>query len=225
MDISYLGHSSFKMVVNSSPGGVKTKVSIITDPFDPSMVGLKYPKQISDIVTISHDHSDHNASDNVSEVKRIVSGPGEYEIMGVSIIGISSFHDKEKGASRGKNTIYVFEADGLRFAHLGDLGEMLSDNKVNEIGNVDIVMIPVGGDYTIGPKEASDLVGKIGVSFIIPMHYKVNGLGSTFTSLVSVDDFLKEAGLTVEKMTKFSIKKEDISEEQNAKIVVLESKN
>jgi L-ascorbate metabolism protein UlaG (beta-lactamase superfamily) len=102
MDITYLGHSSFK---------IKTKTAtVITDPFDPQMVGLKYSGVEGEIVTVSHAHRDHNAVDKVAGVKKVVEGPGEYEIMGVSIIGYPSFHDAKEGAERGKNTIYIIES-------------------------------------------------------------------------------------------------------------------
>jgi len=217
MEISYLGHSSFK---------IKTKTAtIITDPFDSSMVGLKFSGVEGDIVTVSHDHEDHNKSERVAGVKRIVSGPGEYEISGVSIIGIPCFHDEKNGDLRGKNTIYVYEAEGLRFAHLGDLGHILSDEVVDQMGTIDILMIPVGGEFTIGPKEASGVVGKIDPYFIIPMHYQAKGLNpETFSKLYPVENFLKEVGLPVENLPKFSVKKEDILENQNSKVILLEKK-
>src|SRR3989344_7397522 len=103
MDISYLGHSSFLISGKSS--------KVVTDPFDPKMVGLKYPKVSAQIVTISHDHEDHNKQELVTEVKKVINGPGEYEIEGISILGYSSFHDDQKGQKRGKNIIYVIEVD------------------------------------------------------------------------------------------------------------------
>lgn len=217
MEIIYLGHSSFK---------IKTKTAIIiTDPFDSAVVGLKYSGVEGDIVTVSHDHGDHNKSEKVSGVKKIVSGPGEYEISGVSIMGFASYHDDKEGVLRGKNTIYVFEAEGLRIVHLGDLGHLLSDQLVDSMGTIDILMIPVGGEFTIGPKEAVEVVGKIDPYFVIPMHYQTPGLNpDTFSKLAPVEDFLKEAGLTSENLPKFSIKKEDILDDQNSKVIVLEKK-
>jgi L-ascorbate metabolism protein UlaG (beta-lactamase superfamily) len=217
MDIIYLGHSSFK---------IKTKTAtLITDPFDPAMVGLKYSGVTGDIVTISHDHKDHNAGTRVSGVRKIVDGPGEYEIMGVSIMGYPSFHDSQKGEARGKNTIYVIEADGLRIVHLGDLGHQLSEDMVNEIGDTDVLFVPVGGEFTIGPKEASQAISEIDPFFVIPMHYQVEGLNpETFSKLLPVESFLKESGLPFEKLPKFSLKKEDIVEDQTAKVIVLEKK-
>ncbi|MFC1625499.1 MBL fold metallo-hydrolase [Patescibacteria group bacterium] len=217
MDITYLGHSSFK---------IKTKTAVLVcDPFDPTYVGLKYSGVEGDIVTISHDHSDHNKAELVKGNKKVVNGPGEYEIMGVSLIGISSFHDTKHGGERGKNTIYVIEADGLRLAHLGDVGHTLSDNILEQIGDIDVLMIPVGGEYTIGPKEVVETVNKIDPYFVIPMHYQTTGLNpQTFSKLEPADTFLKQMGLTVEKSSKFSIKKEEIIKDQGIKIILLEKK-
>lgn len=217
MDIIYLGHSSFK---------IKTKAAtVITDPFDPQMVGLKYSGVEGEIVTVSHAHQDHNATGKVSGIKKIVEGPGEYEISGVSIMGFPSFHDDKGGEERGKNTIFVIEADGLRLVHLGDLGHLLSDELVDEIGDVDVLMIPVGGSFTIGPKEATEIVSKIEPFFVLPMHYKMAGLNpAAFDKLQPVEAFLKESGLPVESLPKFSIKKEDILEDQNTKVIVLQPK-
>jgi L-ascorbate metabolism protein UlaG (beta-lactamase superfamily) len=217
MDITYLGHSSFK---------IKTKnATIITDPFDPKMVGLKYSGVEGDIVTVSHSHRDHSAVEKVSGFKKILEGPGEYEIMGVSIIGYPSFHDSKEGSERGKNTVYVFESDRLRLAHLGDLGHVLSDDLVNDMGSIDILMVPVGGQYTIGPKEAVEVVEKIDPYFIIPMHYQTPGLNpETFSALEPVETFLKEVGKPVENLPKFTIKHDDIIDNQSSKVIVLEKK-
>lgn len=209
MDISYIGHSSFKIRTKSA--------TVITDPFDPAVAGIKFPPQEADIVTISHDHADHNYLEKISGYKKVVAGPGEYEIMGISIIGISTFHDDKEGSERGKNTIYVYEAEGLRIVHLGDLGHALSESQIEALGEVDILMIPVGGVYTIGPKEASDLVSAVEPYFVIPMHFGGD-------KLQPLEAFLKEVGQEGEKMSKFSIKKMDIEENQNTKVVVLENK-
>jgi len=217
MEITYLGHSSFK---------IKTKTaSVVTDPYDTTMVGLKYSGVEGDIVTISHDHNDHNAESKVAGVKKVVKGPGEYEIMGVSILGYPSFHDASGGADRGRNTIYVFEAEGLRLAHLGDLGHPLGDDLIEKMGSIDVLIVPVGGEYTIGPKEASEVVSKVDPYFVIPMHYQALGLNpATFSKLEPVEVFLKEVGMTVENLPKFTIKKEDILEDQSTKVIVLEKK-
>jgi L-ascorbate metabolism protein UlaG (beta-lactamase superfamily) len=217
MEIVYLGHSSFKL------SGKNTK--LITDPFDSSMVGIKYPKVEADIVTISHHHNDHDKSEQVSEVKKIVDGPGEYEIGGVSIIGISSFHDDKKGAERGKNTIYLIEMDGLKILHLGDLGHLLTDKEKSEIGNIDVMFVPVGGEYTIDAKTAFEIVKSISPKVVIPMHYKLDGAkeGGTSSKLSAVDEFLTISGLAVEKMPKLSIKPDTFPADE-IKVVVLDVK-
>lgn len=215
MDISFLGHSSFRLKGNQA--------SVVTDPYD-EYVGFKFPRVAADIVTVSHEHDDHNKVQSVGGVKRIVSGPGEYEIKEISIIGISSFHDEVKGAKRGRNTVYVFEMDGLRLAHLGDLGHKLPEKTLEKIGDLDILMIPVGGEFTIGPTEAVQIVRDIEPKIVIPMHYQTPGLNpEVFAKLSSVELFLAEIGLPVEKKDRLSIKKESIGEE--SRVILLEKKN
>jgi len=213
VDITYLGHSSFRL---------KSKdATVVTDPFDPKMVGLKYSGVEADVVTISHHHQDHDKHELVKGVKKVVDGPGEYEIMGVSIIGLSTFHDDKKGAERGPNTIYVFEADGFRIAHLGDLGHPLNQVLVEAMGNIDILILPVGGIFTIGPEEAAEIVREIEPKIVIPMHYQQPRLNpENFSKLLGVETFLKEVGLPVENLAKLSIKKEELAEV--SKVVVLE---
>lgn len=141
MDISFLGHSAFKLKGKTA--------SVVTDPYDPS-IGLKFPKTEADIVTITHDHLDHNAADQVGGNPFVISGPGEYEVKGIKIIGVPSFHDEKKGEVRGKNTIYNIKIDGLYICHLGDLGQTeLGSEQSDAIGQVDVLLIPVGGFYTI----------------------------------------------------------------------------
>lgn len=215
MDIIYLGHSSFKLKGKNA--------TVITDPFDPQMVGLKYPSQEADIVTISHQHEDHNQIDLVKNVKRVVDGPGEYEIAGVSIIGISTFHDDKKGEERGKNTVFVFEIDDLRIAHLGDLGHKLSSESIEEMGEIDILLIPVGGKYTIDSQTAVEVVRSIEPVLIIPMHFNSEGLNpEVFEGVEKPEEFVNAMGVPSEKLEKLIIKKSDIGEEQ--KIILLEKK-
>lgn len=217
MDITYLGHSSFKIKAKNT--------AVVTDPFDSKFVGIKFPGTEADIVTVSHNHADHNQSALVKGVKKIIDGPGEYEVMGISILGFPSFHDPKSGELRGKNTIFVYEIEGLRLAHLGDLGESLTDEQVSRMGNIDILFVPVGGEYTIGPKEAVEIVGKIDPYYIIPMHYQLPQLNqANFAKLYPVTDFLSQSGLPVETLVKFSVKKEDILADQSTKVIVLESK-
>ena len=215
MDITYLGHSSFKIKGKSG--------SVVTDPFDPKMVGIKYAGVEGDIVTISHHHDDHDKAELVKNTEKVIDGPGEYEINNISIIGVPSYHDDKKGEERGKNTIYVFEVDDLRICHLGDLGHKLSDSQIEDIGDIDILMIPVGGVYTVSVSTAVEIVQEIEPAIIIPMHFKDQSTSEGLSKLNPVEPFLKEMGLTVEKLPKLSVKKEDLMEETE-KVVLLERK-
>jgi L-ascorbate metabolism protein UlaG (beta-lactamase superfamily) len=207
MDITYLGHSSFKIRGK--------KISVVTDPFDPEMVGLKYPRLKGDIVTVSHNHQDHNRSDLVKGVKKILDSPGEYEIMEVSVIGISTLHDSKKGSLRGKNIIFIIDIDGISLAHLGDLGHKPTESQLELLEDVDVLMVPVGGEYTIGPTLATEIVQDVGAKVILPMHYNFPGLNQKeFSKLASIDLFLSEVGLPVEKLNKLSLKKETLGEDQ-----------
>jgi len=218
MEIYYLGHSSFKIKGKS--------VSLITDPYDFAQIpglGMKFPKAEAEIVTVSHDHADHNAADLVKGEPFVISGPGEYEVKGVTVFGIISSHNREESKVKAENTIYLIEMDGLRICHLGDLGEMLNDEKLEEINGVDILMIPVGGYYTIDPAQAVELIGKIEPSIVLPMHYKIKKMGQDFSQLATLDDFLKEIEATdLPVSPKLIISKDKIPEERQ--IVLLETK-
>lgn len=216
MDITYLGHASFKLKGRNA--------TVITDPYDAKFLGLKFPKNSADIVTVSHTHGDHNSIEQIADIKKVISGPGEYEVMGVSIIGYQTFHDDKKGLERGKNTIYVYEMDSLRIAHLGDLGHTLSEGLVEEIGTIDILMIPVGGFFTVDAEKASEIFRAIEPSIAIPMHFKVPGMSEEISAKLSTEeDFVKQSGLSPEKMDKLSVKKVDIPDE-GQKLIILERK-
>lgn len=179
MEITFFGHACFRLKGKS---GV-----LVVDPFAENMG--KLPKDVSaDIVAVTHQHPDHNYIKPFAGAF-VVDGPGEYEVKGISVVGVASFHDDKGGAERGNNTIYVFEIDSLRLAHLGDLGHKLTQEQLAEMGPVDVVMVPVGGKYTIDPKTASEVVKQIDPWIVIPMHYKqIN------PDLAGVEDFLKEMG-------------------------------
>lgn len=215
MDIYPLGHASFR---------VKGKnATVVTDPFDGDMVGLKFPKVDEvDIVTVSHDHPDHNAVANIVGTPFIVKGPGEYEVKGVTIIGVPTYHDEKNGEERGRNTVYKFTVDGLNICHLGDLGHKLTDANVEQLGDVDILFVPVGGFYTIDAKTAAAVVAQIEPYVVIPMHYNRKGMNpKVFEQVSGVDQFLKEMGVeTSEPQSKYSVTKDKLPE--NTTVVVLE---
>lgn len=202
MDIYWYGQACFKL---------KGKNAIVViDPYDPNFTGLKAPKDLlADVTLITHDHRDHN---NASGSQMKFSEPGEYEIGGVVVTGISSFHDNTNGSERGKNIIFHLMFDGLNIVHLGDLGQSrLTEEQVAQIGQTDILLIPVGSVYTIDSKQASEIVSQLEPKIIIPMHYKIDGLKF---ELEGVDKFLKEMGAEgVTPMPKLSITKEKLPDE------------
>ena len=151
------------------------KVIVVTDPHDGKSVNMEPPRVMADIVLVSHGHGDH-ASGKGMVLKRggrIIDHSGTFEEKGVKITGLDVFHDEVRGAKRGGNVIFTFEVDGVRFAHLGDLGHVLSDEEVRKLGSIDILMIPVGGYFTIDAKVATAIVDKVRPCVAIPMHYKV----------------------------------------------------
>ena len=208
MTISWFGQSCFRIEAKEG--------SILTDPFSKE-IGLKPPRIKDDVVTVSHQHYDHNNIADANQEAFIIQNPGEYEKQGIAIRGIASFHDDKQGAERGPNTIYVYKAEELTIAHLGDLGHLLTDAQVEAIGDVDVVMIPVGGTYTLDAKTAAAVIGQIEPKIIIPMHYKVPGLEVV---LDGVEKFIKELGLDPEKVDKYKITKKLLPAEE-MKLIVL----
>ncbi|OGY30112.1 MAG: hypothetical protein A3F35_03325 [Candidatus Woykebacteria bacterium RIFCSPHIGHO2_12_FULL_45_10] len=211
MDISWLGHASFKLKGKAA--------TVVTDPFD-ERVGFKFPKTEADIVTVSHGHFDHNAASAVGGEPFVIDGPGEYEIKAVSVIGVESFHDEKKGAERGKNTLFNIQMEGVNIAHLGDLGqEALTTEQIEELGNVDILLIPVGGYYTIDGAAAAKIVAQLEPKIVIPMHFAASGVA--IKEIEGVEKFLKEmAKEAPEKLPKMVISKEKLPEE--LQLVLLE---
>lgn len=214
MDIKYLGHASFS---------VKSKLgSVVMDPFDTKKVGFKFPTQEADVVTVSHEHDDHNYLAGVTGTPLVVNIPGEYEKNGIRIYGYESYHDGNKGADRGKNTLFKIVAEDISVLHCGDLGHALTEEALEEIDTVDVLMIPVGGHYTISADEAAKIISKIEPSIVIPMHYKTDAHNpDTFKDVAPLSDFLTKMGAsTVEPVKKLTIKKADLTDQMQ--IVVME---
>ena len=196
MTINWFGQSCFRIEVKEG--------SILIDPFSKE-IGLKPPKIKDDIVLVSHDHDDHNNIEEINPEAFLINTPGEYEKKGIAVRGISSYHDKTEGKERGLNTIYVIKAEDMTICHLGDLGqEKLDEKQVEEIGDIDILLVPVGGNYTINGKEAVGVIGQIEPKIIIPMHYKIKDLK---VEIEGPEKFVKELGLTPEKADKYKIAK------------------
>jgi len=183
MEITWLGYSCFSLKGKNT--------SVITDPCPPDL-GYAIDKPAARIVTVSHNHREHSYVDAVVGEKRLVTRPGEYEIGGVLIIGISTYHDAENGAVSGKNTVFAIEVDDVTICHLGDLGHSLSSKQIEELGNIDVLLVPVGGGTTINATQAAAVVRSIEPKIVVPMHYKTLTLTK---ELDPVDKFLKEMGL------------------------------
>lgn len=199
MDITWLGHSCFRIKGSHAV--------IITDPFPPEL-GYTLGKQTADIVTLSHQHPSHSYVKGIGGEPRIIRGPGEYEISGILIIGIATFHDTQRGQVRGKNTVYVMEIDGVSVCHLGDLGHVLSSEQVEEIGNVDVLLLPVGGGSTINAAVSAEVIRQLEPKAVIPMHYKTPAVKR---ELDSVNVFLKEMGMgQIEPRSKLTLSKSNL---------------
>lgn len=204
MEITWFGQACFRLKGKTA--------SVIIDPFDPDIVGLKLPKDLTcDIALQTHDHPDHNFLKAIPPNALKITGPGEYEAKSIAISAISVFHDNKEGTERGKNIVYNVEIDGLNIVHLGDLGHFLTQEQLDAIGNCDILLIPVGGTYTIDSKRATEVVSQLEPKIVIPMHYALEGLKFP---LESVENFLKEmAAENIEAQPKLSITKDKLPEE------------
>jgi L-ascorbate metabolism protein UlaG (beta-lactamase superfamily) len=181
--------------------------TVVTDPYSPG-IGYTLGQPTASIVTVSHDHPGHNYVAGIGGQPRVISRPGEYEISDVLIIGIATFHDTEGGQSRGRNTVFLTEIDGLSVCHLGDLGHALTSAQAEEIDSVDVLLLPVGGVSTINAAAAAAIVRQLEPKIVIPMHYKTPALSR---ELDPVDKFLKEIGAKdVTSQPKLSIAKSNI---------------
>lgn len=214
MEIAYLGHSSFRLSGKTS--------RVVTDPFDPKMVGLPFPKTTASIVTVSHQHEDHNKVELVGGDPLVLTIPGEYERGGVRVAGFEVYHDGQKGKERGATIMFRIEIDDITILHCGDLGQQISTEIIEEIGDVDVLLIPTGGIYTISPEEAKDVVSEIEPSIVIPMHYKAPGMSSAFEKLSPVDAFITALGATPTYVEgKLRVVKEELGEE--TKVIVMKA--
>jgi len=214
MEIKYLGHSSF--LIKNKEG------KLITDPFDPKFVGLKFSKQEADIITISHSHKDHSFTGFVDGNPLILTWPGQFEKKGIRIWGFKTFHDKKQGAERGENVLYKIETEGVAILHCGDLGMIPTDELIDEIGDVQVLMVPVGGKFTLDASEALEMVKKVDPAIVIPMHFGRPEMA--IEGLAPVEEFTKKMGIeTVEPLDKLVLKKEDFVVDQAVRVVVLKS--
>ncbi|HAI74460.1 MAG TPA: lactamase [Candidatus Moranbacteria bacterium] len=216
MNIQYYGHSCFKISVKPAGRGQEEVVFFI-DPFDKS-VGLRPPQGSADFVLVTHNHPDHNNVEALKGEPRVIDLPGEYSIKGVNIIGIPSYHDAVQGKEKGLNTIYLIESEEIKICHLGDLGHDLDEKQLEKINTANILMIPIGGKYTLDYKKAIENIKKIEPNIIIPIHFKMKN------SATDVDDeskFCLEMGYCAkERPSKLNLKSKDF-EGKNMEIIVM----
>ena len=215
MIITWCGHSCFKIQNKLTQDGV----TVVTDPFD-KKIGLKAPSFEADIVTVSHDHYDHNNVKALRGNPFVINMAGEYDVGGVAIQGVSSFHDNDKGKNRGVNIIYKINIDDINVAHLGDLGHELSEKQLESLIGIDILFVPVGGKYTLDAKRAVEVIKQIEPRIVISMHYKVPNLK---IDIEGVDKFIKELGIKPTKEERLKISKKDLPQE-DMELVILEMK-
>lgn len=212
MIIQYLGHSCFKLTES-------TGTSVVCDPYSEKTVGYAMPQVSADAVTISHHHDDHDCVANVSGNPVIIDKESTHDLPGVEINSVKSFHDSSRGKKRGENVIFKFRMDGIDVCHLGDLGEMCSPDLIETILPVNVLLIPVGGNYTIDAEMAKEYVDRIMPEIVIPMHYRTKDCE---LDIDKVDEFLKlfdDEIIEEAEESVLELSRTDLTEE--TKIVVL----
>ncbi|MBI3335306.1 MAG: MBL fold metallo-hydrolase [Candidatus Portnoybacteria bacterium] len=212
MIITWYGQSCFKIQSG--------ELVLAIDPFAKE-TGLTPPRFRTDVALVTHMHKDHANTDSLTGNPFIVKNAGEYEIKGIYIHGIETFHDNVSGKERGMNTMYAITMEEINLLHMGDFGEeQMRDLTLEELGDIDILMIPIGGTFTIDAEKAAHIIKQIEPKIVIPMHYKIPGL---IYKLEGIETFLKETGTKKDMEEKLTIKKKDIIEERKTEFVILKS--
>jgi len=216
MNIIWKGQSFFVIDVKGRENGV---VRVAIDPYD-NKLGLRVPNIEADILLISHAHSDHSNAKAISGRPFTIDSTGEYEVKDVFVKGISAFHDSTEGKERGNVIVYKIEAEGLKLCHLSDLGQKeLSPEQLEQIGEVDILMVPVGGAHSLFAKQASEIVSQIEPRIVIPMHYKLPKIKAPLEPVTKFLKVMGEEGIKPEKKLKVATGSLPVEE---TKIVILE---
>jgi L-ascorbate metabolism protein UlaG (beta-lactamase superfamily) len=216
MDITWYGLSCFRI----REGGV----TVLCDPYDRT-VGLQLPKVRADILTISHDRPGHNSAERVGGEPKIISGPGEYEVKNVFITGATTYHRRHKDKAPERNVMFFFEFGDLTVGHLGDLGEIPAQAEIEElnIGEVDVLFVPVGGGDTLDPTRAVEVIGLFEPRLVIPMHFQQPELSALWANtLEPVDKFLRELGVSApEPQEMLKLTKSSLPEETEVALLTL----
>jgi L-ascorbate metabolism protein UlaG (beta-lactamase superfamily) len=211
VDITWYGHSCFRLGERG--------VTIVADPPSDDM-GYDRPRIRADVITISHEHPGHNNRIGFRGGPRVFDGPGEYEVKGVFITGIATYHDSRRGGTRGRNTVFLFEFGGITVCHLGDLGHVPSQTQVEALSDVNVLLIPVGGLHTIDASKAAEVISLIEPNLVIPMHYKTP---VEKAKLHTVSKFLKEMGLaSIPPVPELKVTKSSLPQE--TEVVLLDYK-
>jgi L-ascorbate metabolism protein UlaG (beta-lactamase superfamily) len=211
MEITWYGHSCFRL----SERGL---ASVVADPFDHAAVGYEALKLKADIVTVSHDAPGHNHVSAVKGASHIITGPGEFEIGGVFITGVQTDGHGKKSNGKSRNTLYVFDYEGLAVAHLGDLRQVLTQAEVEALGSVHVALVPVGGGDGLNAAKAAEVISLIEPNIVIPMHYTTPDVK---LQLDSLNKFLKEMGLgSIEKKPSLKVTSSGLQDETH--VVVLD---
>jgi L-ascorbate metabolism protein UlaG (beta-lactamase superfamily) len=207
MYIQYFGHSCFKLTGKDSKG---ENVALVLDPFSKDC-GLKVPHLEADVLAISHSHRDHNNIDAVKGNPYVIDTAGEYDVKDIFIQGFDSFHDDKEGKERGGNIIYRISIEDVVITHLGDLGQVLNTKQLESLEGTDILLIPVGGKYTLDAKKAVEVINQIEPRMVIPMHYKT---AEAKFDISGVESFIKEIGMKPNYIEdKFRVNKKDLPQE------------
>ena len=210
MEITWHGHSCFRLMERGA-------ASIVTDPYDHKAIGYKELKLRADIVTVSHDAPGHNFASAVKRYSHLLDGPGEYEIGGVFITAVRTNGGKSNG-ERPRNTLYVFDFDGIKVAHLGDINAVPRRSQIDALGEVNVVLVPVGAGNGLNAAKAAEVVSILEPNIVVPMHYQTPDLK---LSLEPLDKFIKEMGLgSIETEPSLKVTSRSLPEETS--VVVLD---
>lgn len=211
MEIAWLGHSCFRLRGREAV--------VLMDPYEKS-VGYSLGRPSAEIVTISHAHPGHNGVSAVAGSPKVIQGPGEYEIANVLIAGLPTFHDEVQGQKLGKNTVYFLQLEEVNLCHLGDLGHVPSAEQLEELSEVDVLFIPVGGVTTINAVQAAEMVRLLDPKLVVPMHFRTEKGRS---DLDPVSRFLQEMGLKdVAVESRVNVSRSNLPKE--TRVVVLEQR-
>jgi L-ascorbate metabolism protein UlaG (beta-lactamase superfamily) len=209
MEITWYGRACFRLKGKEA--------TAITDPCPPA-TGFVAGKHDVDLLTISHAHPDHSYTRSIS-AGLTLTRPGEYEFHDLLVTGVRTYHDGSRGAERGENMIFAVEVDGVHICHLGDLGHLLTEEQVAELGPIDVLLVPVGGTTTVTPAEATEVVSQLSPKLVIPMHFAIDGAS---TDLMSADTFLHEMSVEPIRQPKAIVTPSSLPDE--TQVVLLEAR-